>query len=58
MTIPPGFRKFPQPPDRKPMTVAEHKEQMDWTRQDIDAGDDLLHEILCVIYATPDAQNS
>lgn len=57
MTIPPGFRKFPQPP-RKPMTLWEHKAQMDYMAADTEMGDDILHELLCAVYPNRDQQNA
>lgn len=56
MTPPHGG--YPQPHKRKPLSIAEHKEQVDWVRQDIEAGDDMLHDMLCVIYSTPESQNN
>lgn len=47
---------YPQP--RKPMSMWEHKAQIDWIHQDTEAGDEILHEMLCVVYTTPASQNN
>lgn len=56
MTIPP-FRKFPQPPRHTPMTMWEHKAKADWLHKDVEAADDLIHDLLVGMYPTRECQN-
>jgi hypothetical protein len=56
MTPPHGG--YPTPRRKKPMTVEDHKAQIDANKDNYpEGGDDVLHELLCAVYATPDAQN-